>query len=278
MSTAPIPIYQGQDFYVPAFDVKVGEQPLHRDVIHDITTVTYKDNIKEIDSFDITINNWDAKRRDFKYSDSKLFDPGKKVELWMGYFGKDRKRLMLTGEITSLRPTFPAAGQSTLVISGLNLLHSFRKKQESRSYMQKTDGAIATEIAGRLGVNIDTKSVEPEEPQNLFQDNQYDIIFLMERARRNGYDLFVQEEGANGKASKARLYFGPSDRVRQVTYEIKYGLSLIDFQPTLTTANQVGQVTVRGWDAVKKKPIEATVQAQRTLHQGRRRKRPPGGH
>ena len=40
-----------------------------------------------------------------------------------------------------------------------------------------------------------------------------------------------------------RLYFGPSDAeqpgMREVTFELKWGISLIDFKPTLTTANQI---------------------------------------
>src|SRR5260370_39681483 len=80
----------------------------------------------------------------------------------------------------------------------------------------------------------------------------------MERARRIGYDLFVEESGQNGKSQESTLYFGPSENVRRVTYELKYGKSLIQFTPNLTTKDQVGQVVVRGWDAVHKKKIEAT--------------------
>src|SRR5262249_17343416 len=85
-----------------------------------------------------------------------------------------------------------------------------------------------------------------------------------------GYDLFVQE-GASGQSA---LYFGPSVNVRRITYELIYGHKpagrpaahgsdrtqgfLIQFQPNLTTANQVGEVTVRGWDAVHKQKIEYT--------------------
>ena len=54
-------------------------------MIRDILSVTYKDSVQEIDSFEITINNWDAATRAFKYSDQRLFDPGQSVELWMGY-------------------------------------------------------------------------------------------------------------------------------------------------------------------------------------------------
>jgi uncharacterized protein len=254
-----VPIYAGQDFYVPSFQVKVAGRPQGQDVVRDILQVSYKDNITEIDSFDITINNWDAQTRAYKYSDSDLFDPGKELELWMGYYGKDKLRLMVRGQITSLHPSFPSGGGSTLAISGLNVLHKLRTKQESHSYESKTDSEIAQEVAERLGVDIQTDSAPDEKRFDyLFQDNQYDIIFLMERARRIGYDLFVDEQGQNGQAGQPLLRFGRSLQVRQVTYQLTYGRSLIEFKPDLTTANQVSEVTVRGWDAVNKTKIEQT--------------------
>jgi phage protein D len=263
--TAPtaIPIYQGQEFYVPAFEVKLNGQPAGRDVIRDILTVSYKDNLQEIDSFDITINNWDADARDFKYSDQRLFDPGKRLELSMGYQGQLRK--MLSGEITSLRAAFPAGGASTLSISGLNVLHRFRTKQESRTYLDKTDSEIALEIGGRLGITIDAArgSDEPRLPY-LLQDNQYDIVFLMERAHRIGYELTVAESSD----TLTKVTFGPSTAIRRPTYQLTYGKSLIEFQPELTTAQQVAKVTVRGWDAKNKKKIEKSVDRSQLTTKG----------
>jgi phage protein D len=252
-----IPIYQGQDFYVPTFEVKLRERPVGQDVIRDILQVTYKDNIEEIDSFDITINNWDAATRDFKYSNDDLFDPGKQLELWMGYHGKDHLRRMIVGEITALRPSFPSAGQPTLVISGLNLLHRFRGEQVSDVYTKLTDSQIAKRIGARLKpkVNVETAPLNEEAYDYLIQDSVYDIVFLMDRARRVGYDLYVDEGGQKGKPNESVLHFGPSDRVRRVTYKLTYGRSLIEFQPTLDTSSQVGEVIVRGWDAVNKKAI-----------------------
>jgi len=262
-STAPsVPIYQGQDFYVPHYELKVGDRPLQREAVHDITSVTYHDALDEIDGFDITINNWDAETRTFKYADSSLFDPGRKLELSMGYFGRDRLRLMVTGQITSLKPTFPASGQPTLVISGLNLLHSLRLKQNSTPYENVTDSDVADRIVTRLrqqgvSLNLLTPAAATERPYPyLFQDNRYDIVFLMERARRVGYDLFVIEPVGAGDPT---LYFGPSLRVRRASYDLTYGRSLIQFQPTFSTAQQVGKVTVRGWNAVTKEPISVTV-------------------
>src|ERR1700742_2498881 len=54
-------------FYVPRFEVKASGSALSAGVVRDITQVTYRDNIKEIDSFEITVGNWDARTRKFKY-------------------------------------------------------------------------------------------------------------------------------------------------------------------------------------------------------------------
>jgi phage protein D len=271
MTPEPIPVYEGQDFYVPYFQVKLEGRPPGQDVVRDIITVTYKDDIKQVDSFEITINNWDAGKRTFKYSDQKLFDPGKKLELWMGYYGRDRLRLMINGKITSLRPTFPSGGQPTLAISGLNALHSLRTKQEPQAYEKLGDSQIAQQIASRLGVTLRTEQTAAANEETfdyLFQENEYPIVYLMKRAVQIGYDLFVEEIGENGQASESRIYFGPSVNVRQVVYKLTYGRSLIEFQPNLTVANQVGAVTVQSWDQKRKKKIEYTARRSDITTQG----------
>jgi uncharacterized protein len=199
------------------------------------------------------INNWDAETRQFKYSDDRLFDPGTEVELKLGYYGKPLESMM-AGEITELRPAFPAGGQPTLTISGLNVLHRFRKEQRSDTYIDKTDYQIASEIARRIGADIETIGQAGPSHAYLIQDNTYDIVFLMDRARANDYELTL--DAASGK-----LKFGPSDRQKRSVYELIYGRTLIEFQPSLTTAHQVGAVTVRGWDPFKKKKIEHTATA-----------------
>jgi phage protein D len=250
-----VPIHEGQDFWVPAFEVRPRERAssLPQGVARDITQVTYKDNIDGIDSFDITINNWDAERRTLKYSDTDVFDAGKRLVITMGYRGRDPLRQMISGEITSLRPTFPAAGQPTLTVSGQNLLHTLQRKQVTATYVNRTDSRIAQDVGERLKIEVVVGNAKEEAYDYVIQYNQPDILFLMGRARRVGYELFVVEDGA-----KPALYFGPSGRVTQVAHELVYGRSLIDFEPTLSTANQVAEVTVLGWDAKNKRQISYT--------------------
>lgn len=261
--------FLNDDLYVPYYKIVLLGRPLGPEIVRDITSVTYRDSIDQIDSFELSLSNWDdgdmvyqdVKRRKYKYSDQDLFDPGKRIEVWMGYYNRSdgNLRKMLTGEITSLKPSFPSSAQPTLTVSGLNLLHTLRREPQSAAYMQKTDSEIAAEIAKRLDVDFspDRAATSEQRFPYTLQDNQLDIVFLMDRSRRIGYDLFVEEPAVSG--GKPRLHFQPSQNVSTPAYKLNYGSTLLEFQPNLTTAKQVGEVTVRGWDAVNGQKIEATV-------------------
>jgi phage protein D len=246
----------GTDFYVPAYEIKVGGKPLDRQSVHDILSVTFTDSLDNIDAFSLVINNWDEKKRTVKYSETELFAPGQRFELKIGYRDRDLVTLPV-GEITSLAPAFPASGPPTLAVSALSIMHRLRKEPRSEVYENKKDSAIAKEIAGKIGVDIDTSSeAEANELKIPFvvQNNQQDIVFLLQRARRIGYELTVREDASG----KPRLFFGPQTKGTKVPFKLHWGGSLLSFDPKLTTAQQVGSVIVRAWHPTSKKLIEGT--------------------
>ena len=269
-------------FYVPQFEIRIEGMGLPRDVLRDVVQITYKDSIKEIDSFELTVNNWDPSSNDFKYVGSetlrslegntpenrryRLFEPCyKEVEVRMGYVG--HLRVMLTGNFTTMEPTFPSSGPPTLTVRGLNILHKFRRKQNTRTWRDKTDSQIVKSLESDfpIPIEIDTNARREEPPlEFLAQRSQYDIDFILARARERGYVVFIQEADPHVRGSQRRLYFGPSQSrtspgLRDVTFELEWGKSLIDFKPTLTTANQINSVTVKGWHRSKRRSITATV-------------------
>jgi phage protein D len=280
-------------FYVPRFEVKIEGAGLPRDVLRDVLQLTYHDSVSELDGFEMVVTNWDAGTREFKYVGSekpndltgddararrfKLFEPcNKQVSVRMGY--RDGLRTMLTGTVTTMEPNFPSSGGPTLTVRGLNVLHELRRKPYTWAWENKTDSEIAQALATLtddethnkrfpLPVEIDSKAknAEPRLPY-IAQQNQTDIDFLFSRARERGYVMFIIEEQKlkNGTVRPRRLYFGPSHGgqgvvLRDVIYELEWGRALIEFKPTLTTANQVRSVTVRGWDRAAKKAIEEKV-------------------
>jgi uncharacterized protein len=286
-----VPIYQQsngiQTFYVPAFEIKMEGHGLPRDVLRDVMQVTYQDNIDQMDYVDLTINNWDDTTRRFKYvgvddKDLKpgyrgLFNPGQKLEVRMGYqqplIGTSDPallKLMMVGKVASLEQDFPNAGSPTLHVRAYNILNSFKKQQHTYTWEDKRDSDIARELGqhpvskDRPGLGIEVRidpnaaSKEPLEPF-VFMHSRFDVLFLLERSRRHGYNVYMNEERSGGKV-KRYLFFGPSDRDASLTYKLEWGKSLVQFHPTLTTANQVTKVTVRGTDRHANKPIEKTAQ------------------
>jgi phage protein D len=276
-----VEIYKDQDFYVPAFIVKVQNEDLKRVVMNDILNVTYTDSLTNLDSFDMTVNNWDAgaKKFDqtaFKYSDKDTFNPWKDVEVQMGYYrnGKSEMRTMLIGEITTLTPNFPQGGMPTLNVRGLNLFHRFRTKQETKPFFNKKDSDVAKEIVESIATEVRKKSpklklklddqdyannIKKEEKiPYLLMNNQFPIVFLIERARDLGYEL-TMEEASQGGNREVIFHYRPTSDVKRKTYILEWGVSLMNFQPTLQCANQVAELTVRGWNPQTKKPIKVTV-------------------
>ena len=137
------------------------------------------------------------------------------------------------------------------------------------AWTDKKDSEIAKDIGQRtdngrkrfpLPVVVDDNALGKEKPIPLVtQHNQYDIDFLFQRARMRGYVVFVQEEDRT-TGRKRQLYFGPSQAgmipgLRDVSFELRWGASLMEFRPKITTANQVSSVTVHGWHRTRKTAI-----------------------
>jgi len=279
MATQAIPIYSTQEtFYVPSVQLMVRGRALGAEVIHDLIEVTYKDSVNEIDSFHIEINNWDADERKFKFAPplktskedfTGIFDPGTEIELWMGYQNGSNMRRMMVGIITSLEPNFTESGAPTLSIGGLNQIHQLRGEQHTYSWKDKSDTDIAIELGNKpvqsgkpgLGIKVQSNPASDESAEPfVFMNNQYDILFLLERARRHGYEVYLDEDPETGEKV---LYFGLSQsNANAPVYQLEWGRSLISFKPTLSTAKQVNQVTVRGWDRTANKAIEVKYDLQ----------------
>jgi phage protein D len=256
-----VPIYEHNDFYAPAFEVRVGGKDVSQVIAHDVISVSYTDNVEDFDSFDLTINNWDDSQRGqktaFKYmveaasEDADFFDFDEaRVELWLGYQGPNPLVKMLTGRIESIEPHYPAGGSPTLTIRVLNPLKKLCAKQNSKTYIDRSNADIAREIAGRLNLDIDIQTHKGDDDQAqpyVIQDNVYDILFLYERARAMGYELLLLESSSGSQ----KLYFGPSlpdDTAPPSIYRLDYQRSLIEFSPRLSIAQQVGAVRVQGRD------------------------------
>ena len=254
-------ILSDYEFYAPEFLVEINGRELDPATKGDILQVKVVMDIDNMTGFELTLNNWDDDAFDFKYTnDRDLVDLCGLVSVRMGY--AEKLLSMVEGRITSISPRFPESGPPSLGVSGQDGMIVLRDRKpadgEPMSYRNLTDGQIAQRIAERnqLGIEADTDGPVHE---LVVQRNQDDATFLMERAKRIDYDVFVRTDPDSGEST---LHFvkptdGRDGRPIRV-YELVWGESLINFTPTMTAAHQVSSVTVRGWNARTKSVITYT--------------------
>lgn len=248
------------DYYAPDYLIEIGDQPIDQEArgdVIDMKVTLVKDGIG---SFQLTINNWDDKLLAFKYSDGAAFALGSDVHVRLGYAGNLVSAMR--GVVTSLAPQFPESGAPTLSVGCQDSLVKLKGRKpgegEQKSFVAMRDWEIAQAVAQRNGLRFNATREGPQH-ELVVQKNQDDAQFLIERAGRIDFDCFIAVDPDNGHDTLnfVRPTDGRDGRPIR-TYVFEWGKSLISFAPTLSLADQVGSVTVRGWDPRTRQPIHFT--------------------
>ena len=240
---------QRQAASAPAFAVRVNGSDLPPNARGEVTRLIVEESLDSAGTFAIELSNWDMDTQRVKWSDAALFQPGGVVEIQLGYV--EAVETVMVGEITGLELSFPERARALLTVRGFDRLHRFRRGRRTRSYLQAKDSDVARQLAGDLGLTPDVEDSGEVHPY-LLQTNQTDIDFLLARARASGYEVLVDDRTLRFR--KVR-----HDRGKTVTLDFAHGL--LTFYAYLSTADQVSQVIVRGWDPKTKQALVGQARA-----------------
>jgi len=181
----------------------------------------------------------------FEWMDSPLLEIGKLVTISGRAEGGDSVDSVLAeGEITAVEPSFSEDLGATVVIRGYDKSHRLYRSKKTRVFTQATDSDIVKKVARECGLKAKVDSTG-QVHEHVFQVAQSDIDFLQSRASHVGYYLYVEDGVLNFRRQPAG-----SPRL-----SLDWGENLVDFQARLTTAEQVNDVEVYGWDPAQKKAI-----------------------
>lgn len=174
-----------------------------------------------------------------RWVDAQQLEPGKTVEVLAG---RDRASLF-DGEIVEIEPDFAQSTQR-LTIRAFDRLHRLARGRFVRSFVNGTDGDVVRRLAQEVGLRAEVGPTNQVHAY-LFQANETNLAFLQGRAAGLGYLLFVEGN---------TLHFVPPQPEGQ-PIALRWGESLSEFHPRLTTIDQVNDVTVRGWDPARRQEI-----------------------
>ena len=227
----------------PGFKVLVGGRELPTEAALDIIDVKVCDYVEGASMFTVRFNIWDSHRQELQWIDDARLSEGQEVEVRIGFV--DHFGTLIIGEITALEPEFHQNEAPTLVMHGYEHLHRFRRGRKTRSFINAKDSEIAEQIARdlKLRARVDDTQVIHD---YVLQNNQTDIDFLLERARRIRYEVIVRDK---------ILHFRKAANATGEVVSLEYGFTLQSFYPRLNTMRQVSEVVVQGWDPKTKEPI-----------------------
>jgi len=231
----------------PSFKVLAKGNVLPEATALSILEIHASDYIEGAAVFTLTVDDWDSTQQSFKGLDQQL-DVGTQVEIRVGYV--DNLTSLFTGEVTALEPEYPDDGSPILKIHGYDLLQRFRRGRNTRTFTNMTDSQVAEQIARGLQLSAQTDDTQVVH-EYLLQNNQSDIDFLLDRARRIHYEVVVQ-----GRT----LYFRKAANDKSQVTSLTYGLTLKSFYPRLNTLNQLSEIVVQGWNPKTKEVVTATAQ------------------
>ena len=162
---------------------------------------------------------------------------------------------LVKGEITTITGDYDASGQR-LHIRGYDVSHRLHRGRRTRTFVNVTDSDICRRVASDAG--IDTGKIDASETthEHVSQANQSDWDFLRARARAIGYLLNVDEGKLNfTKPLDSASAPDEGNLLETVQYKLVFGSDLLEYRPRLSSAEQVGQVEVRGWDRENKREL-----------------------
>jgi phage protein D/phage baseplate assembly protein gpV len=189
------------------------------------------------------------------------FKIGSVVEIFAGPLGSDAREPLITAEVTSLEAEIDTTG-SHAVVRGYDHSHRLHRGRRTETYRDVTDDDIVKTVARRAGLELGT--VEDSQPTHAYvsQANLSDWDFLKARAREIGYELTVVGGKLDfRKPAPADEAPEPGDLNSSNRLQLILGSSLESFRPRLTSAEQVTEVEVRGWDPSRKQKLVGTAAA-----------------
>lgn len=182
-----------------------------------------------------------------KVIDEPTLAEGKEIELLAG-LGSDEASLCVV-KITSIEVDLDDQ-KPAVVVRGYDHSFAMHRDIKTRSFLNQSDSDIAKKIAGECGGLTPKIDATTDVHAYVLQYAQTNYEFLLNRARRIGYELRV--------IGKELHFRRPAPKGTPI--KLAWGTTLKRFSPRLSVAEQVDKVEVRGWDAMTKKELVSTAQ------------------
>ena len=250
--------------YAPEYRIVINDETIPAALRGHIVSISHQAGMKGADRVEVSVAN-----PNMRWLDHPLLAMDNAFKLWLGYATQPLEEVFV-GEITGVSASFPNGGMPTLTVVAHDYLQRLTQGTKDRAFSLKIptighfalpDPAVAAMVSATNGLIpaldpvgsalsfltlLVTYAVSATEAKKAIrmQRGTSDFDFLSEIARENGWEMYI-DHTADPKGYVLRFQFLVQDYTPSVT--LKWGESLVDFTPTLTTVGQVAGVSTRVW-------------------------------
>lgn len=167
----------------------------------------------------------------------------------------DTGKALMTGEVIALEAEHDSGGTYTIV-RGYDQSHRLLRGRRTETYTDVTYADVARKIAQLANLQTGTIDATPVVHVHVSQGNVSDWDFLWGLAREVGFEVAVSD-GKLHFRKPAPAAEGPGAGSLDSTnpLQLSLGQNLLRFRAGVTSAEQVSQVQIRGWDVGTKKSL-----------------------
>lgn len=238
------------DFYAPNCEVYIGGSNIEKDGVALANTYVTSSVDMKADAFGFTVDNaFDIENRDFNQKWLKnYFEPGKQVEIKMGY--TSTVETMLTGVITKVTANFPANEQPKIEIEGMDKMFLMMKGTVHQVFANQKHSDIVSGKASKYGLSTSVDATTLQLVSEI-QNNESDFEYIRRLAKHYNYEFFVLAD---------KLYFRKrhqGSKTEVVTLE--WGKTLGSFSVSADLGGiEATKVEAHGYDKKQKKEVVGT--------------------
>nr|WP_321236382.1 type VI secretion system tip protein VgrG [uncultured Psychroserpens sp.] len=194
----------------------------------------------------ITLKDGDPAQEDFPASNDENFEPGKDIEILVGY--EANEDLLFKGVIVKQSLKVRSSGSSMLKLDCRDKAFVTTLTTHSNYFLELTDGEVIEDILGAYdGLKLDIPSTEITH-QELVQYETTDWEFINQRANLNG--LFC-------KVSDSNISLIEPDFGQEPIMTLTYGSTILDFDGEIDARDQFSMVKASCWDPANQELLEA---------------------
>ena len=225
--------------YAPEFKIYIDGEA-KEDLRRAITSVQISEQTGNPSEFTFAVaDTVNPKTQEFVWFDSPLLDIGRKVKIEIGY--STRLVEIIVGEIKSLSTSGFSGDVPKVTVVGYDLSHRHLTEQSTGPDSIQIDrndtySTIAKKIAGKAKLKDDVDDTTLYSPITIKKNVTY-YDFLKDAAKRVGFEVFV---------SRDTLHFSNPRKPKETTLDLRWGKNIIQFTPSINTADLVTEVEVRG--------------------------------